>query len=55
MTSTGQVTAHKYESMEIVGIHNFSKRTLSYAGFVYVNPDDSSNINHYTLGVKHTF
>jgi hypothetical protein len=41
--------------MEIVGVHNFSKRTLAYTGFVYVNPDDASNVNHYTLGVKHTF
>jgi predicted porin len=55
VTINPKVTADKYKSMEIVGVHNFSKRTLAYTGFVYVNPDDSSNVNHYTLGVKHTF
>ena len=53
--ANNKVDTAKYKSWEIVGIHNFSKRTLAYMGFVYVNPDDSSNINHYTLGVKHTF
>jgi len=47
----------KYESWEAVGIHNFSKRTLAYLGYVGVKPDnnDYDTVAHYTLGVKHTF
>jgi predicted porin len=54
-SSTGNVSTDQYDSMELVGVHNFSKRTLAYLGFVYIDPDNSSNITHYTLGVKHTF
>jgi predicted porin len=54
-TVTNQVTADKYKSMEVVGIHNFSKRTLAYLGYVYVDPDKTSDVTHYALGVKHTF
>jgi predicted porin len=50
-----KVDTPKYKSMELVGIHNFSKRTLAYAGYVYVDPDHTSDITHYALGVKHTF
>jgi predicted porin len=44
-----------YKAWEIVGVHNFSKRTLAYTGIVYVDPDKTSDVTHYTLGVKHTF
>jgi predicted porin len=57
-TSTGlKETAGKYKSWELVGAHNFSKRTMAYLGYVGVNPDNSDydNVNHYTVGVKHTF
>ena len=26
-----------------------------YLGYVYVDPDGTSDVTHYTLGVKHTF
>jgi predicted porin len=47
----------KYESWELVGAHNFSKRTMAYMGYVGVKPDnnDYDTVAHYTLGVKHTF
>jgi len=50
-----KVNTNDYTSMELVGVHNFSKRTLTYAGIVYVDPDKTSDVTHYTLGVKHTF
>jgi predicted porin len=51
-----KVTATKYKSWELVGIHTFSKRTLAYAGYVGVDPDsDYDTVAHYTLGMKHTF
>jgi len=54
-TITTKVNTNDYTSMELVGVHNFSKRTLTYAGIVYVDPDKTSDVTHYTLGVKHTF
>ena len=50
-----QTVSDKYKAWEVVGVHNFSKRTLAYLGYVFVDPDSTSDITHYTLGVKHTF
>jgi predicted porin len=50
-----KVQTPEYNSWEVVGIHNFSKRTLAYLGYVYVDPDGTSDVTHYTLGMKHTF
>ena len=50
-----------YKSWEVVGVHNFSKRTLAYLGYVgqsvdgKVNGNDIDALNLFTLGVKHTF
>jgi predicted porin len=55
ITTTNKVNFPDYKSMELVGVHNFSKRTLAYTGIVYVDPDKTSDVTHYTLGVKHTF
>ena len=46
----------KYQAWEVVGTHNFSKRTLAYLGYVGAKPNkDFDTLAHYTLGVKHTF
>jgi predicted porin len=50
-----KVDTPEYKSWEVVGMHTFSKRTLAYLGYVYVDPDGTSDVTHYTLGVKHTF
>jgi predicted porin len=50
-----KVDSPKYKSWELVGVHTFSKRTLAYLGYVYVDPDGTSDVTHYTLGMKHTF
>jgi predicted porin len=53
--ANNKVDIPEYKSWEVVGTHSFSKRTLAYLGYVYVDPDGTSDITHYTLGVKHTF
>jgi predicted porin len=50
-----EVDTPEYTVWEIVGVHNLSKRTLAYLGYVYVDPDGTSDVTHYTLGMKHTF
>jgi predicted porin len=54
-TITTNVNTPDYKTMNLVGVHTFSKRTLAYLGYVYVDPDGTSDVTHYTLGVKHTF
>jgi predicted porin len=52
-----KVSQYQYKAWEIVGIHNFSKRTFAYLGYVGVDPD-SGNIDtlaQYTLGMEHKF
>jgi predicted porin len=65
------VSVSDYKAWEIVGIHNFSKRTLGYLGYVGNNgittngldwggttgtsKNDFDGVAHYTVGVKHTF
>jgi predicted porin len=59
------VSRDSYKSWEIVGVHNFSKRTLAYLGYVGSQNDgkvsvngkgqDIDTLNMATLGVKHTF
>jgi predicted porin len=60
--STGEhVDTAQFKSWELVGIHNFSKRTLGYAGYVgsqtdsKVNGNDVDTLNVFTVGMKHTF
>ena len=55
VTTTAKESIPEYKSWEVVGTHTFSKRTLAYLGYVYVDPDGTSDVTHYTLGVKHTF
>lgn len=40
---------------EIVGVHNLSKRSLLYGGYVKTTPDDSSDTTYWTAGMKHKF
>ena len=49
--------ADEYASFEVVGVHQLSKRTLAYAGYVNVDFDRSGadDIDHYTIGMKHKF
>ena len=55
--------ADDYTSWEIVGIHNMSKRTFVYGGFVMIDPDDDKKYSsgrvddtkHFTAGVRHSF
>jgi predicted porin len=55
------VNEPKFKSWELVGVHNFSKRTLAYAGYVGSKPDGDFNSNRvddlavFTVGAKHTF
>jgi predicted porin len=46
-----------YDSWNIVGVHNLSKRTLVYAGYAQLAPseNDLDDIDWWTLGMKHTF
>ena len=46
-----------YIAWEVVGVHNLSKRTLAYAGYASVNPDQNGvhNTQQYTMGMKHKF
>jgi len=55
VTPAVKVDTPEYDSWEVVGIHSFSKRTLAYLGYVYVDPDGTSDVTHYALGMKHTF
>jgi predicted porin len=51
------VSVTQFKSWEVVGVHNFSKRTLAYLGYVgsAVDTSDVNNLGVYTLGMKHTF
>ncbi|MEA2093110.1 MAG: porin [Pseudomonadota bacterium] len=46
-----------YKAYEIVGIHNMSKRTFLYAGYVKTDPDQSGvdDTTIWTSGVRHKF
>ena len=46
-----------YDSWNVVGVHNLSKRTLVYAGYAQNGPNekDLEDIDWWTLGMKHTF
>jgi predicted porin len=58
---TNAVNEPKFKSWELVGVHNFSKRTLAYLGYIGSKPDGDFNGNRvddlalYTVGMKHTF
>ena len=45
----------EYDAWRIGAIHNMSKRTFVYAGYVKVDPDESSDIDRFSLGVRHHF
>jgi predicted porin len=55
------VSQSSYKSWEVVGVHNFSKRTLAYLGYIgsqvdnKVNGNDVDALGLYTVGMKHTF
>jgi predicted porin len=53
----GKVVANDFQSWELVGVHNFSKRTLAYLGYVGSNPNQNNvdTFNLFTVGMKHTF
>jgi len=55
--SGGALGTDDYATWEIVGIHNMSKRTFVYGGYVKINPDDSSidDTKHFTAGMRHSF
>jgi predicted porin len=46
-----------YDSWNIVGVHNLSKRTLVYAGYASLGPNESDldDVDWWALGMKHTF
>ena len=47
-----------YDAWEIVGVHNLSKRTLAYLGYVNIDEDDPNvgvEVDWFTLGLKHKF
>ena len=46
-----------YASWEIVGVHNMSKRTFLYGGYVKIDPDDNNldDTTHFTAGMRHHF
>ena len=46
-----------YKAYEIVGVHNMSKRTFLYAGYVKTDPDQSGvdDTTIWTSGVRHKF
>ena len=70
-TNATPVSVSDYKAWEIVGIHNFSKRTLAYLGYVGNDGITTNGVNwggttgtsknsfddvaHYTVGMKHTF
>jgi len=43
------------DQWEIVGVHSLSKRTKVYGGYASIDPDDSDQVDNWTLGMKHTF
>ena len=45
----------EYDAWRIGAKHNMSKRTFVYAGYVKVDPDESSDIDRFSLGVRHHF
>ena len=51
------VTADQYKAWEIVGVHNFSKHTFAYVGYVGVDPDSNNvdSLSQYALGMQHRF
>jgi predicted porin len=51
------VTSEEYKSWEVVGVHNFSKRTFAYLGYVgsQVDNDDVDQLNVFTTGMRHSF
>jgi predicted porin len=53
----GPLGADDYKSWEIVGVHNMSKRTFVYGGYVKIDPDDSNldDTTHFTAGMRHSF
>ena len=46
-----------HASYQVIGVHNLSKRTLAYAGYVKVDFDQKkvNDIDHFTIGMKHKF
>jgi len=51
------VSSEKYKSWEVVGVHNFSKRTFAYLGYIgsQVDNDDVDQLNVFTAGMRHSF
>ena len=45
----------KLDAWEIVGVHSMSKRTKIYGGYAAISPDSGSNLDIFTLGMKHLF
>ena len=43
------------DAWEIVGVHSMSKRTKIYGGYAAISPDSGSNLDIFTLGMKHLF
>ena len=50
-------SSEQYKSWEVVGVHNFSKRTFDYLGYIgsQVDDDDVDTLGVYTVGMRHAF
>ncbi len=44
-----------YDAWRIGAIHNLSNRTLVYAGYGKNDPDETSDLDRYSIGVRHKF
>jgi predicted porin len=45
----------EYDAYRIGAMHKMSKRTMVYAGYAKNDPDESSDIDRFSLGVRHAF
>ena len=46
-----------YKSWEVIGVHNMSKRTFLYGGYIRVDPDEEGidDTKNWTAGMRHKF
>jgi predicted porin len=44
-----------YQSWRIMGAHMFSDRTMVYAGYANVDPDETDDVDIFSVGARHKF
>ena len=54
-SGSGKSTVGESNQYEIVGVHNMSRRSLVYAGYAKIDPDNSNDTSLFTAGMKHKF